>query len=266
MEKNWNHPENFAEYLTGLYEGDGNLYCGPEEAKVTMISFTLTGHVKDKPLFEKIQAMLSKGTIYQVKNKNTIVLKVGDTEGICYIIELIRPFLRTPKYLQVNKIINYLNQRKSLQIHPVNKSNIPWSKANWWLCGFFEAEAHFQIESYQPADGNIQFRFCFEVEQSLLDKTSRESKKEFMQDIATLFNMRIYFTKKNCIRIRTKSPVALKVLFEFFQSFPLQGLKCKDFLDFQKAFYFNKAPISVLDNKESLILSIKSQMNANRIS
>ena len=86
MEKNWNHPENLVKYLKGLYERDVNLYRGPAEVKVTIISFTLTEHIKDKPLFEKIQVMLLKGIIYQFKNKNTIVLKVVDTEGICCII------------------------------------------------------------------------------------------------------------------------------------------------------------------------------------
>lgn len=196
MEKNWNHPENFAEYLTGLYEGDGNLYCN--EKSRFAVRFSITAHSKDNKFLEKISLQLKCGKIYKVNNKNAIYLAVEKVEDVCNVIEMFRKYLRTPKIHQVNKAISYINKHKQLQIPLVELNNQSFSFSPWWLTGFVEAEGHFGIEAYQPKDKPfMQFRFSFELEQSDIDKTSGVSKKDFMSGLADFFNMSVYLLKKN---------------------------------------------------------------------
>lgn len=78
-------------------------------------------------------------------NPNRLRYIISDKKGILKIINLIQNKLRTPKNKTLNKLIEFLNDKYSLNISysVLDTSDI---SSNNWLTGFCESDASFSIK------------------------------------------------------------------------------------------------------------------------
>jgi len=109
--------ENFAYYLAGLIEGDGNIYVPINKRYPSLI--TISFNSKDYPLIAVIQKLLGIGSIYKIKGKNSYSYTVGNLKGLIKIANIINGKMRTPKIVQLYTLIDYLNGK--LNNLPSNK-------------------------------------------------------------------------------------------------------------------------------------------------
>lgn len=96
--------KNFATYLSGLIEGDGAIYV-PKKT-IGAGSIVIAFHSKDLPLALIIQKNLSVGNIYKAKGKNAYTYVISDIQGLIKVVSLINGNMRTPKIVQLYKLID----------------------------------------------------------------------------------------------------------------------------------------------------------------
>ena len=126
---------DFGHYLAGLIDGDGHL-----GKNVITIAF----HINDVSLAYYIKGILGYGTIKKIKDKNAYVLNVTKPDGRLKILNLINGKLRTPNKL--NQINNDILPYFKLTLKKEFKLNIDNNLDNFWLSGFSDADASFQIK------------------------------------------------------------------------------------------------------------------------
>jgi hypothetical protein len=97
------NPE-FAYYLTGLIEGDGNIYVPKNQKYASTISISFKS--KDYPLIAAIQAKLGIGNIYKIKGKNAYIYTIGNLQGLIKLVNIINGKMRTPKIVNLYLLID----------------------------------------------------------------------------------------------------------------------------------------------------------------
>lgn len=132
--------EDFGYYLAGLIDGDGHF----SNQKQLVIVF----HNLDVSLAYYIKKRLGYGSVKKIKNKNAVIFVISSKKGLEVIFKLIRGKLRhINKIIQVNKILkndNFKEIRKNLDF--TNNNNNNKNLNNYWLSGFADADASFQIK------------------------------------------------------------------------------------------------------------------------
>lgn len=141
--------EEFAYYLAGLIEGNGNF--GDKLVEITF-------HLKDITTAFYIKKVIGYGSIVVLKEENTVKYRLRHNEGIKTIINLVNG-----KFLACSKI-NQLKQYKydkiySIEILPKVKLNL---KSNYWLAGFADALASFKIKDSWAGE-ELSFLLVFSI-------------------------------------------------------------------------------------------------------
>ena len=130
--------EDFGYYLAGLIDGDGHF----SNQKQLVIVF----HNLDVSLAYYIKKRLGYGSVKKVKNKNAVIFVISTKKGLEVVFNLITGKLRhINKIIQVNNILendNFKEIRKNLDFTSNNNKNLN----NYWLSGFADADASFQIK------------------------------------------------------------------------------------------------------------------------
>jgi len=98
-------------YLAGLFEGKGHIYINKPYAKNQNLSLSITFHLKDLPLAKRLKEIIGFGRIKIKKMDNACVLTFHTIEGLNYVISLMNSFLRTPKLVKFNELIDVINIR-----------------------------------------------------------------------------------------------------------------------------------------------------------
>ncbi|KAG0670401.1 NADH dehydrogenase subunit 4, partial [Pichia californica] len=98
-------------YLTGLIEGDGNIYIPLNKEKKGCPSISISFPTKDLPLFLLIQKEINYGNIYKIKGKNAYEYVIGKLDGIVLVISYINGLMRTKKILKLYELIDFLNMK-----------------------------------------------------------------------------------------------------------------------------------------------------------
>lgn len=91
-------------YLAGLIEGDGAIYIPKNNRNAAMIIISF--HSKDLPLFLILQKNLGEGNILKIKGKNAYQYTISDIKGLIKVVNLINGYMRTPKIVQLYKLID----------------------------------------------------------------------------------------------------------------------------------------------------------------
>ena len=128
--------EQFGHYLAGLIDGDGHFSKTPQ--------LVIVFNELDASLAYFIKSRLNYGNIYKVKNKKAIILVVAKRDGIIKVLKLINGKIRSQQKLDQIKnnilsnpyFINFIN------FFINNNSDLN----NYWLDGFSDADASFQIK------------------------------------------------------------------------------------------------------------------------
>jgi NADH:ubiquinone oxidoreductase subunit 2 (subunit N) len=145
--------ENLGPYLAGLIEGDGHIYV-PDllDKKRNAPHIEIAFDIKDKLLFEKIQALLGGGYITIRVNNQSGRLTIKKKIILLKLINLINGYMRTPKNEALHRLIDYLNIKKDSKLikREIDKSEI---LNNSWLSGFLEADGNFYL-SFKLSQGS----------------------------------------------------------------------------------------------------------------
>jgi LAGLIDADG endonuclease len=216
---------NISYYLTGLIEGDGYISITKEDRVILGITF----NIKDKPLAEKLLEFIGKGSIVRRKS-NSIELRFSALKSLKFIINLINGKFRTPKIEQLQKLIDWMNKKHSLNIEklPLDKSSL---LNNYWLAGFIDADGSFYIRY------SLKQIICkFSLEQRMVYPKTKESYSNIIIDICESLNVKVAKRtrlnyKNSYFIIRVENQNSIKILINYLNNYPLLSSKYLDFLD-----------------------------------
>lgn len=154
---------SLGSYLAGLWEGDGHIWIpknshAPSGKKYTP-HFSITFNSENLPLRNHLQKLLG-GVIRFKSENNAYVLNITNIKQINNIINLVGPYLRTPKIITFNLLIDWMNTNANLDGVSLSQVNIDTSNilSNAWLAGFYEADGSFDIRVSEVTQGAIKNR------------------------------------------------------------------------------------------------------------
>jgi hypothetical protein len=261
---------NFAYYFTGLLEGDGTIITPKTERsskdKLNYPSIQITFNLKDLPLALVVQKELTFGSLSRLKGTKAYRLTINNIQGILLIINILNGKMRTPKIIDLWKLIDWVNQKYSelnLLRLPINDSNI---ESNAWLSGFIDADGHFAIRTTKGSK-YIKVECKLVIVQSRVDHNNND-KKDVLIKIAKLLSTTVKSTRndkpKSEYSLRTtnlKGNLEIKNYLNNYQLFSSKYLDYKDWL--KVLIFFEKGKVKHKNSIESA-LYIKKGINNNR--
>lgn len=138
--------DDFGHYLAGLIDGDGHF----SSSQQLIIAF----HSNDVSLAYFIKSYLKHGTVRKVKNKNAYIYQLSSKQAVLDVLDLINQKTRhIDKYNQVIK--NILTYYENKIVFKINES---LDLDNYWLRGFSDADASFQVKTLERATGAGKYR------------------------------------------------------------------------------------------------------------
>jgi hypothetical protein len=234
----WGH------YLAGLIDGDGHFSKA--------LQLVLVFNELDASLAYFIKSNLGYGNIYKVKNKKAIILVVSKRSGLIKILNLINGKIRSE---------NKLNQiNNNILVNPYFKSftdfsfNSDINLNNYWLSGFADADASFQIKLINRKN-KTEVRLNFQIDQK---------KKDLLILINNFLGGNIGYRKStDTYYYGSTSFGSAKKVINYFDHFHLLSSKYVNYLKWRKAYI-------IIQNKDHLtnlglnkIIKLKKTMNRN---
>jgi hypothetical protein len=270
---NYRVKNQLGAYLAGLIVGDGHIYL-PKNPKATPI-IEITFHSINLPLALKLLDVIGFGYIYPLIGQDAYRLVINNIEGLLRVVALVNGFFRTPKIASLHVLITWLNLHSdsSFESLPVDDSSL---MGNAWLAGFSEADSNFYIRTtlrkFNSATGKwskARTACRYTIEQRKVEPRFGGTTELFMQMIATLFgvslNTTTHYTPPQfywSVDVSTLSGV--QTVIDYFDSYPLMGVKYLDYLDFKAAFSLIKQGAHLTDAGRLTISSIKGNINKAR--
>lgn len=267
--KSDNNNNNFAQYITGLIEGDGTIYVPKTKRSIkgtlNYPSIQIVFHLKDFPLALSIQKELKHGSISRRKGANAYIYTINNIDGLWLLVSLLNGNMKTNKIKVLHKLIDWYNEHRETYFEKKGLNTEPL-RCNAWLSGFIEADGHFSIRSTEL--GKYPKIECkFEVSQRQKDQNKRDNFL-FLNEIAIFFESLVKLIRKDSdnpqYRIRTTSLKGNLAVIDYITKYPLFGSKYNDYIDWIKVVQLFKE--SPLNHKTNIIYvkSIKSGMNDKR--
>ena len=259
----------FAQYLTGLIEGDGTIYVPKTSRSIKGVlnypSIQIVFHLKDIALALIIQKELGHGSISRRKGQNAYIYTVNNLEGVSLVISLLNGNMKTNKIDTLHKLIDWYNQYNNTSFIK-EVLNVDSVLSNAWLSGFMEADGHFYIRSTELGE-YPKVECKFELSQSQKDHNQKDN-YFFLEDIALAFDCTVKCTREYSTnpqyRIRTTNIKGNLALISYITKYPLFGTKFSDYKDWVKVVeLFDQ---SSFDHKLNMgyVKLIKSGMNDKR--
>ena len=259
----------FCSYLAGLIEGDGTIIVPKKErsdkGKLYYPSIQIVFDARDLPLGVIIQKELGFGSLSKTKGSNAYRLSFNTFESLIILIEMLNGNMRTVKIEMLYKLIDFFNNKYSLNILK-KEIDISPIDSNSWFSGFIEADGHFYVNLNQKAS-SLSCKFY-------LNQSSKNhlglDKIEIMQKISQFLNVQIAirgnkkYSNYKEYSITTNSVKNNLILIDYLDKFPLFSSKELNYIDFKKI-------VKIIINKEHKtttgkenIQLIKSGMNNRR--
>lgn len=263
---------NLNSYLAGLFEGDGHIvvskgnhYDKEKIAKIRKITLGITFNIKDLPLCEHLKFQLGQGWIRIKDKENACVLTFHTDKSILVFVNKINGYLRSPKIYKFNKVIDYLNNKYSLNIIKFNE-DYSAIDGNNWLAGFIDADGGFYIRYSET--NKLRIACSLNIEQRMIEPTSNLSYEPLFLIISEFLNAKLEVSKhndKSYYLIRASNRNNLQIILNYFYSFNMYSSK---YLDYQHWAIVAKLLLSKtaynLKNKKYIYL-LKNTMNNKRI-
>jgi hypothetical protein len=242
-----NNDSNFGHYLAGLIDGDGHF----SSAAQLVIVFNKL----DAFLAYYIKSRIGYGNVYKVKNKKAVILVISKRIGIIKVLNLINGKIRHKNKLDQikNNIFSkpyFENFEKDLiTLFTLNTTN---NLNNYWLAGFADADASFQIKLI-TRNNKTEVRLNFQIDQK---------KNDLLILIKNLLGGNIGYRKnQDTYYYGSTSFGSAKKVINYFDNFHLLSSKYVNYLKWRKAYI-------IIQNKEHLtslgitkITKIKESMN-----
>ena len=218
----------FGYYLAGLIDGDGHFSNTPQ--------LVIVFNDLDASLAYFIKQRLGYGNVYKVKKKKAIILVVGKLEGISKVINLINGKIRDKNKLdQIRK--NILTKPYFINFTDISLNNDN-NLNNYWLSGFADADASFQIKILNRKNRTKpEIRLAFQIDQKkddllLVIKQSLGGNLGYRQNTDTYYYSSTSFG-------------SAKKVINYFDNYHLLSSKYLDYLRWRKAYL-------IIKNKEHL--------------
>jgi len=244
--------EQFAHYLAGLIDGDGNF---------SYRHFTLVFNSSDASLAYYIKERLGFGYVNKIRNKNAITYVISNKVGIEKVINLVNGKLRIPfkidciqKYL-LNAYSTPLNIKTDLSI------NLSVDLDNYWLAGFSDADASFQIKilNRKRLSGNAitEIRLNFQVDKKTKDLLELIAKKlggniGYRSSLPSPSGMQ----GPDTYYYGSTSFGSARSVIKYFDKYPMLSTKHLNYLKWRKAY------LLILDRKH---LTVEGKMEIERL-
>lgn len=263
-------------YLAGLIEGDGSIIVptkdkspsGKNTHPVIRIVFTLP----DLPLAQKLQQVLGCGFIQKPKEGNYYLFEVQNIEGLLKLTNLINGKMRTLKIEALNRLINWLNNKKNSSIVclGLDTSNL---NSNSWFAGFSDADSYFQVSLTHNKEldtiKKIKSYYRLEIQQNYhgeanLYKDIIKSIAKFLQT-KVLSRKRIINDKEHVSFMVATSSIPTNLLVDnYFKQFPMFSAKQLDYLEWSKVLHLRISKQHLLKSGALMCLEAKNSMNTKR--
>lgn len=241
--------DQFGHYLAGLIDGDGHFSL---QQQLVIVFSAL-----DVSLAYYIKSRIGFGQVKKVKDKNACLYVLSNIDGIIKVINLINGKLRTyNKYKQViNRIVSNSKYTDYKISFTINNTSCFY---NYWLAGFSDADASFQIKIISRImRSKPEIRLNFQIDQK--DKNILLIIKEFLGgNIGYRESQDTYYYGS------TSFGSARKVI-NYFDTYHLQSSKYLNYRKWRKVY-------GLIENKEHLtekgierINTIKLTMNRKSV-
>lgn len=189
--------KHFGSYLAGLWEGDGHISISKPGSKVNNLSLSITFHLKDLPLCERLKDVIGFGWIRIKQKENACVLTFHTIYGLICIVNLMNSYLRTPKLKKFNDLIDILNFKKGLTINKYSYSTSDFCE-DGWLAGFTDADGSFGIintkkesDKFGKITKKRRVACRFRIEQRMIDPVTNESYEDLFNNIALFLGVNL---------------------------------------------------------------------------
>lgn len=256
--------EDFSFYLAGLWEGDGHLVLPSNKVKQGI--FAITFHQNNNQLVNYIKAFIGFGFIRKKVRERALVLTITNKLGLLKVISLINGKLKTPKIFKFNLLIDLINLKYNLKIIKYDINNLAILD-NYWLAGFSEADACFDIQlSSSKKKAKISFRY--RLDQRMYDPNSKLSYFNCLSLISSTFFSRLCVRKRKAAEyyhITISSKLGIDLLLFYFNKFSLLGIKLLDFNCWKEGIYLYKTRTRINPELILKLKALKSKMNSRRV-
>lgn len=251
------HYQRLGSYLAGLIEGDGYITITNQNSAILGITF----HIKDRPVAEMLLKIFGTGFIAN-RPTNSIELRFSSKETIEIIIYLINGKFRTPKLEALHRLIDWFNNKYSLNILKLPLDNSALS-TNMWLSGFIDCDGNFYIKHSLK-----QIACTFNIEQRMIYSKTQQSYYDILNQISTFLNVKLKIRnrsgKNSCYIVKLENQNSVKILINYLNEQPLLSSKYLDFLEWEKSFKLILNKSHKTDKGKELILKAKNNMNDKR--
>ncbi len=238
--------EDFEYYLAGLIDGDGHF----SSAEQLVIVF----HILDVSLAYYIKKRLGYGSVKKVKNKKAVIFVISSKKGLEVVFNLITGKLRhINKIIQVNKILEkdkFKEIRKSLNFSNNNNQNLN----NYWLSGFADADASFQIKIIERINRiKPEIRLNFQIDQK---------NKDILVLIKNYLGGNIgYRLSQDTYYYGSTSFGSAKKVINYFDEYTLLSSKFINYLKWRKAYLLIQHRDHLTESGINKIKKLKLSMN-----
>lgn len=207
--------DNLCSYITGLIEGNGNIYISNNINKSPKISIIFKN--KDYELLIYLKNIFNIGIINKNNNNNIYIWQINKIEDINKLLNYTNGYYRTSKYNLIIKAIKWINEyidnsnitienkyniyNKNIRnnilskINKINIKSIDNSNIlnNAWLAGFSDANSNFNIIlNKSKYNESISLKYSLEIKQDFISSNINESFYPIMLNIAKTFNTNLY--------------------------------------------------------------------------
>jgi len=236
--------ESFGHYLAGLIDGGGRFSTQQQ----LVISF----YGLDKKLAYAIRSRIGFGTVAPVVGKNSCSIILSSQAGLERVITLINGKLRTGhRYDQItNNVLRHRLYADFCRWLSFTR-NSTLNFENYWLCGFSDAAASFQIKTIlRPPRREVRLNFqvdqktesaLVQIKDYLGGNVGRESQDTYY------YSSTSFGSARNVIR--------------YFDRYPLLSTKYHNYLRWRKAYLIIQRCEHFYDTGWNEIISLKSAMN-----
>ena len=209
---------DFGHYLAGLIDGDGHFS--------SQLQLIISFNELDASLAYLIKEKIGFGNIYKVKNKKAVNLVISNRNGLLKVLNLTNGKLRSESKLnQINN--NILSNFYFKALIPSYTLNLDVDLNNYWLSGFSDAHASFQIKLI-TRESRTEIRLNFQIEQK---------KEDLLVLIKNFFGGSIEYSKsQDTYYYCSTSFGSAKKVIEHFDQFHLLSTKYLNYLKWRKAY------------------------------
>lgn len=238
-------PQDFGYYLAGLIEGDG--YISPQNQIVIVFN------INDSSLAYSLKKHIGYGNINKIKDKNAIKLVISKKDGVRKVLKLINGKLRLPHKLeQFKKVIN----NHYLDIMPINSPDSSSLKTSYWLAGYTDADASFQIKILKRLNKkNPEIRLYLQIDSKYLIILN-QIKETFGGFIGLWESQNTYYYHSTSFN-------SAKILINYFDKYHLLSTKYLNYIKWRKAYLIIQDRGHLTELGQNDIRKLKESMNSN---